>query len=114
MNPVGLVATLTAYGLLGVVLLAVFTICLVGLLLGALVALGHLGRRRRGEVDPEPDGPDAPGQGSALASFHWEEPAEQSRTDPRVDRHAARPTARDEGPGRTGWSSSPGRGTRRA
>ncbi|MEU0598233.1 hypothetical protein ABZ484_08240 [Streptomyces sp. NPDC006393] len=75
MNPVGLVATLTGYGLLGVALLAVVTVCLVGLLLGALVALGHLARRRQDD-DPEPERPGALGQGSALASFHWEDSTE--------------------------------------
>ncbi|WP_316741404.1 hypothetical protein [Streptomyces sp. MK7] len=76
MNPMGVVATLAGYGLLGLALLAVGTVCLVGLLLGALVALGHLIRRRRHDDDPEPERPGAPGQGSALASFHWEDSTE--------------------------------------
>ncbi|MGV9348782.1 hypothetical protein ACWDSD_28995 [Streptomyces spiralis] len=76
MNPVGLVATLTGYGLLGLTLLAVGTVCLVGLLLGALVALGHLTRRLQEDDAPESERPRALGQDSALASFHWEDPAE--------------------------------------
>lgn len=76
MNPVGFAVTLTGYGLFGLTLLVVGTLCLVGLLLGALVALGHLLRRRRDDDEPEPERPDAIGRGSALDSFRWEDSTE--------------------------------------
>lgn len=74
MNLMDILATLTGYGLLGLAGLAVGLACLLGLLLGAIVGIGHLARRRRDD-DPEAQTSHQE-RGSALASFRWEEAQE--------------------------------------
>ncbi len=71
MNPVDIMATLAGYGLLGLAGLAVGLVCLVGLLLGGIVAIGHLIRRWLGDDHVHGEvGPDEEPVG--LASFRWE------------------------------------------
>ncbi|ELS55693.1 hypothetical protein STVIR_3345 [Streptomyces viridochromogenes Tue57] len=72
MDPVDIVVTWAGYGLLGLAGLLIGLVCLVGLMLSAMVALGRLVGRR------EEDDLDASGRGAAgeetggLASFRWE------------------------------------------
>ncbi|MFG2950012.1 hypothetical protein [Streptomyces adustus] len=76
MNLMDIVAALTGYGLLGIAGLAVGLVCLIGLLLGAFVTVGHLIRRQRGG-DPEPA--ETSGrwrEESPLGSFRWEDSPE--------------------------------------
>ncbi|MEU6098318.1 hypothetical protein [Streptomyces sp. NPDC047079] len=76
MNLMDIVAALTGYSLLGLAGLAVSLVCLVGLLLVAIVAIGHLARRRQGDDDPGPETPGRMRKGSALESFRWEDSTE--------------------------------------
>jgi serine phosphatase RsbU (regulator of sigma subunit) len=66
-----MLAYLVGYSLLGMAGLAVGMVCLVGLLLGAVVVIGHWVRRCMGA--PHEDGhADADEEYIALASFRWE------------------------------------------
>jgi hypothetical protein len=70
MNPIGIIV----YGVLGASLLLVSLVglvCLVGLLLGAMVAVGHVVHRGRGD-DHLADGADPDEPRTGLASFRWE------------------------------------------
>ncbi|MFE9628203.1 hypothetical protein [Streptomyces sp. NPDC006527] len=70
-NPVDILATWAGYGLLGVALLLVGLVCLAGLVLGAMVAVGQLVHRDRGDDRLTGDtGADEPRTG--LAAFRWE------------------------------------------
>ncbi|MBT2675150.1 hypothetical protein J7E95_30975 [Streptomyces sp. ISL-14] len=73
MDPYDIVVTWTGYGFVGVVGLLIGIVCLAGLMLGAMVAAGHLVRRLRGyddadDVPGEDDGEETAG----LAGFRWE------------------------------------------
>ncbi|MER6977849.1 hypothetical protein [Streptomyces carpinensis] len=64
-------AYVTGYGLLGLAGLAVGMVCLVGLLLGAVVVLGHWAHRLLGDLR-EVGHADADEEHITLASFRWE------------------------------------------
>ncbi|MFI9599593.1 hypothetical protein ACIHCX_06850 [Streptomyces sp. NPDC052043] len=49
LNPIGMLADLVGNTLLALAVFVLALICLIGLLLGALVALGHLARREPGD-----------------------------------------------------------------
>ncbi|MFE0350235.1 hypothetical protein [Streptomyces griseoluteus] len=77
MNLMDVVATLTGYGLMGLAGLGLFLICLLALLLGAIIAVGHLVRPRQVPDAPETQTPHLITEGSALASFRWEVESDQ-------------------------------------
>jgi hypothetical protein len=71
MNPFDVMARLAGFGLLGVAALVLGFVCVVGVMLGVLVAVTHLIRGRRADDRGEgAAGPDEEPFG--LASFHWE------------------------------------------
>lgn len=70
LDPIGILADLVGNTLLSLAALVLGLICLIGLLLGAMVALGHLTRREQDD-DTEPDEDQV-----TLASFHWETPSD--------------------------------------
>ncbi|MFE6623668.1 hypothetical protein [Streptomyces sp. NPDC057740] len=70
-NPIDIMVTLAGYGLLGITALFVGLVCLAGLLLGAMVAVGHVIRRWRGD-DHGPAQGDTDEQRPGLASFRWD------------------------------------------
>ncbi len=70
-NPIDIMVTWAGYGLLGIAALFVGLVCLAGLLLGAMVAVGHVTRRRRGDDHGGAQG-DTDEERLGLASFRWE------------------------------------------
>ncbi|MFD8260261.1 hypothetical protein ACFV19_15295 [Streptomyces griseoluteus] len=77
MNLMDVIATLTEYGLMGLAGFGLFLICLLALLLGAIIAVGHLVRPRQMPDAPETQTPHLITEGSALASFRWEVESDQ-------------------------------------
>lgn len=74
LDPIGILADLVGNTLLGLAVFVLALICLIGLLLGALVALGRLTSSERDD-DTERDEDHA-----TLGSFRWETP--QDADDP--------------------------------
>ncbi|MFE7210417.1 hypothetical protein ACFY0A_13010 [Streptomyces sp. NPDC001698] len=70
LDPIGILAHLAGRTLLSLATLVLALICLIGLLLGAIVVLGHLTRREQDD-DTERDEDHV-----TLASFHWETPSD--------------------------------------
>ncbi|MGW4823002.1 hypothetical protein ACWEP4_29410 [Streptomyces sp. NPDC004227] len=68
LDPIGILAHLVGHTLLSLATLVLALICLIGLLLGAIAALGHLTRR---EQDDDTERDEEP---LTFASFPWETP----------------------------------------
>ncbi|MEU6006062.1 hypothetical protein [Streptomyces sp. NPDC047453] len=68
LDPIGILAHLVGNTLLSLATLVLALICLIGLLLGAIAALGHLTRR---EQDDDTERDEEP---LTFASFPWETP----------------------------------------
>jgi hypothetical protein len=72
MNPIDIMATLAGYGFLGITVLFIGLICLVGLLLGGMAAVGHLVRGQQDDGLPSQGEADPDEEATGLASFRWE------------------------------------------
>ncbi|MFF9125024.1 hypothetical protein ACF09J_17240 [Streptomyces sp. NPDC014889] len=73
LDPIGMLANLAGDALLSLAVLVLALVCLIGLLLGAMAALGHLTRRDQ-DAAPEDEDTEQGGEPLTLASFRWESP----------------------------------------